>query len=72
MTSYLPDQMLRNMTSQPVTAAQQQEVDEYLGSAVAAASRRARRISRSAQGWVRSAAHTSRSRVFFSKNEQLR
>ena len=49
MTSYLPDQMLRNLAAQPVTDSLQREMDAQLGSAVAAASRRTSRASRHIQ-----------------------
>jgi hypothetical protein len=44
VTSYLSDQMLRNLAAQPMTEPQQREVDKQLGSAVAAVSRRAGRF----------------------------
>ncbi len=65
MTTYLPDQMLRNLAAQPVTEAQQQEMDARLGSAVAAVFRRTSRTSRRAQS--RRAGGTGLSLVAFRK-----
>lgn len=44
MTSYLPDQMLRNLALQPMTRTQQREVDDQLGSAAASVTRFAQRL----------------------------
>ena len=44
VASYFPDQMLRNLTPQRMSKAQQREADEQLGSAVAALSRATERL----------------------------
>lgn len=61
VTSYLSDQMLRNLAGQPMTQPQQREVDEQLGSAVAAVSRRAERFFGRVQAWT--AGHSDRGHV---------
>ena len=58
VASYLPDQLLRNLTPQPMTRDQQLEADEQLGAALAALSRGTGRVTRRARSWARHVAGT--------------
>ena len=65
--NYLPDQMLRNLEPQRLTRAQQGEVDEQLGTAFAAISRRTSRVTQRVRAWTRQAAMAKQPGGFFRK-----
>jgi len=67
MTSYVPDQMLRNLSPQCLTAAQRREEDEQLGATVAAVTRRTGRAVRRTHRWARQGRRTGASRWNLSK-----
>jgi len=67
MTSYVPDQMLRNLSPQCLTTAQRREADEQLGATVAAVTRRTGRAIRRTHTWARQGRRTGASRWNLSK-----
>jgi hypothetical protein len=65
--TYVPDQMLRNLEPQRMTKAQQRDVDEHLGAAIAAISRRTGRIVQLVHVWDRQTANAERETKSFRK-----
>lgn len=72
MTSYMPDQVLRNLAPQPMTRTQQREHDEQLGSVVAAVARRAERLVRGSRTRLTQGPPTGRALRGFRKAPQAR